>query len=128
MRAGRAGWTVVLGALAWAGLAVPTPVQADTMTWKVRSFSRYTVDVAFFSKNRRHVWPSTTTAYVIRDFDVKDYKLSCVAGESVCYGAAVKGNRSSYWGVGLDGKQGCKACCFPCGGDTVTPIMNLNER
>ena len=42
------------------------------------------------------VWPSATTAYIIRDFQVASYKLGCVAGESICYGAAVKGNRTSY--------------------------------
>lgn len=128
MRTGRLGRGLALVALTLAGGAASLPAHADTMTWKVRSFSRYAVDVAFYSRNRNHVWPSTTTAYIIRDFNVATYKLSCVAGESICYGAGVKGNLSNYWGAGIGGKQGCKSCCFTCNGDTVTPIMNLNER
>lgn len=102
--------------------------KADTMTWKIRSFSQYAVDVAFYSQNRRNIWPSTTTTYVVRNYDVASFPLSCIRGEKICYGAAVRGNANHYWGQGIGGKQACKGCCFTCDGVTVTPVMNLNER
>ncbi len=102
--------------------------KADSLTFQIRSFHKNAVDVAFYSQNRKHVWPASDRVYVIRDFNVAQYKLSCVRGETICYGAAVKGNYSLYWGVGINGKKACKGCCQTCGGDTVTVVHNLNER
>ncbi len=102
--------------------------QADTMNWRIRSFSRYAVNVKFYSQNRGHVWPAVNRAYTIRDYNVTSISLNCVRGEKICYGASVSGNSRFYWGTGIDGKQACKGCCFVCNGTTTTPIMNLNER
>ena len=57
-----------------------------------------------------------------------DYKISCIKGEKVCYGAWLQGNSSRYWGVGKGNQQKCADCCYTCGGNTVTKVHNLNER
>jgi hypothetical protein len=100
---------------------------AQSMTWKIRAFDKYAVDIAFYSKNKKHEWPGKGQVWVIRDYDVKTYKISCVAGEKICYGAWVRGNSKEYWGVGRDGKKGCKSCCYTCQDGSVTPILNLND-
>lgn len=123
-------WTAIAVAIALCVGAFGSPgsAKADSITWQIRSFHKNAVDVAFYSQNRKHVWPAANQVYVIRDFNVARYKLSCVRGETICYGAAVKGNYSLYWGVGINGKNACKGCCQTCGGDTVTTVFNLNER
>jgi hypothetical protein len=105
---------------------VSAMAEASSITFKMRSFSKYAVEVNFFSKSRNNVWPSSKTVYVIRNYDVASYKLSCLQGERICYGAVVKGNSKRYWGVSTTGKQGCSNCCYTCNGGT-TPINNLNE-
>jgi hypothetical protein len=100
---------------------------ADSMTWKIRAFDRFAVDVKLFSKNRNNVWPSSTTVWTLKDFKVHDIKITCVSGEKICYGAFVRGNSKKYWGVGSNGKAGCKSCCYTCSNGFVTPVQNLNE-
>jgi hypothetical protein len=102
--------------------------RADSMTWQLRSYSPNAVEVKFFSQNRRVTWPSATTHYDIKDYKVHSFKLSCVAGEKICYGAGVSGNLRRYWGMSTDGKQRCTNCCFTCNGDTTTNVQNLNDK
>jgi hypothetical protein len=110
------------------GIAAPNTASADTMTWQLRSYSPNAVEVKFFSQNRSVTWPSATTHYDIKDFKVHSFKLSCVAGEQICYGAGVSGNLKRHWGMSTDGKQRCTSCCFTCNGDTTTAIQNLNDK
>ncbi len=109
-------------------LLAPMAALADSVTFKVRSFSRVPVEVAFHSQNRKHVWPQPGTSYLVSDYEVKSFNLSCVKGERICYGATIKGRASSYWGVSSAGGKACQGCCYTCGGTPTTPIINLNER
>jgi hypothetical protein len=119
----------ILFALATISLVI-APIAAmaasSNITFQMRSFSKYAVEVKFFSKNRNVVWPTSKTVYVIKNYDVAKYNLSCIQGERICYGAVVRGNSKRYWGVSTSGKQGCSNCCYVCNGGT-TPINNLNE-
>ena len=101
--------------------------RADTVTFKLRSYSPYETHVKFFSSDRRHVWPSRTRVYVLRDYRVKYMTLRCLWGEKICYGAAVAGDYSRYWGRSLNGLQGCYNCCFTCGGGP-TRVINLRAH
>ncbi len=119
-------WAVAacIAAFATGGAA---PALADSITFKVRSFHKFSVDMKFYSKSRNNVWPGASSHWTIKDYSVKEYRLSCIRGERICYGAATSGSGRMSWGVGLSGKAGCKNCCWTCGGDTSTPIINLNE-
>jgi hypothetical protein len=110
------------------GIVGTSSARADSMTWQLRSYSPNAVEVKFFSQNRKAVWPSATTHYDIKDYKVHSFKLSCLAGEKICYGAGVSGNLRRYWGMSTDGKQRCTNCCFTCGGDTTTSVQNLNDK
>jgi hypothetical protein len=101
--------------------------QAGSMTWKIRAFDRHAVDVAFYSQNRKAVWPGNGQVWTIKDFKVHEFKLSCINGEKICYGGWVRNNDKRYWGVGHYGKQTCKGCCYTCGENVSTPVLNLNE-
>lgn len=100
---------------------------ADSMTWRIRAFDKYAVDVAFYSKSRNAVWPGDGKVWTIKDYSVHSLKLNCIAGEKICYGAWVRGSSREYWGVGQGGKNGCKSCCYTCQDGYQTPIQNLNE-
>jgi hypothetical protein len=117
-----------LAALLAAASLAPTAASADTMTFKMRSFSKNVIEIAFYSQNRKIEWPGGGKVYINRTFDVVNYPLTCVKGEKICYGAWLKGNTNRYWGVGQGNKQRCKDCCYTCNGVTATPIRDLNER
>lgn len=113
---------VMIAFFGWTSFA-----SATSMTWRFRAFDKYQVDVKMWSKNRNNVWPSSTTVWTLKDFNVHSLRITCVSGEKICYGAFVRGNSKKYWGVGANGKLGCANCCFTCQEGFVTPIMNLNE-
>lgn len=108
-------------------LLMPSMALADSMTWRIRAFDKHAVDVSFYSQNRKAVWPGDGKVYTIRDYDVKTFKLSCIAGEKICYGAWVRGSSKEYWGVGQANRNRCTKCCYTCEDGFVTPIQNLNE-
>jgi hypothetical protein len=98
---------------------------AESMTWKFRSYHKNIVNVELYSQNRRHIWPGGGEVYSLRDFDVHNVNITCVSGERICYGAWVRGNDRTYWGVGTNQRHRCEKCCYTCGG--TTPVINLNE-
>lgn len=108
-------------------LLAPTLAFAENLTFKVRSYHKNQVDIAFYSQNRNVSWPGGNKVWVIKDYEVHSYALNCVQGEKICYGAWVRGSSSTYWGGGEGGKQACKSCCYTCSGGE-TPIINLNAR
>ncbi|MBB4304054.1 hypothetical protein GGD81_003109 [Rhodobium orientis] len=98
---------------------------AETLTWQVRSEHPNTVAVEFYSQDRNAAWPGDGEVYLIRDWDTHTFKLDCRRGESICYGAWVRNQSSSYWGVGKDNARGCQRCCYVCGGGrTKTQVLN----
>jgi hypothetical protein len=97
----------------------PTDASAETMTWKVLSNYKYKIQVAFYSQTRSHEWPGAGDAYNLNDSETHEYPISCQDGEKVCIGGWVTGNAKKYWGVGYNNKNGCKACCYVCGGGPI---------
>ena len=108
-------------------LLPPTLAFAEGLTFKVRSYHKSQVDIAFYSQQRNHSWPGGDKVWVIKDYEVHSYSLNCRDGEKICYGAWVRGSSRSYWGAGRCGRQACQSCCFTCNGGE-TPVMNLNPK
>jgi hypothetical protein len=107
-------------------IAVQAEAQGD-MTFKVRSNHTNKVQISFYSADRKgYQWPGPGRAFNLDDDDVHEFRIACLAGEKICYGAWVTGDSSSFWGVGLDNKARCSNCCYTCSGGT-TRIINLNE-
>jgi hypothetical protein len=86
-----------------------------TLVVEVRSLDKYTVHLNFRAPNRNNVWPGGSQIWPLRDSEFHTYRLSCVPGEKICYGAERSGNKNAYWGIGLDGRRGCTQCCMTCG-------------
>lgn len=118
---------LIAGALAALFVMQTSVAFAASMTWRLRAFDKHAVDVTFYSKSRKAVWPGNGQVWTIRDYNVKTFKLNCIVGEKICYGAWVRGSSREYWGVGQGGTRGCKTCCYTCSENGVTPILNLNE-
>lgn len=95
----RSLWLLVLGTvLAIASIGPNSAAQAETLTWRIQKFYPGTVHVRFFAKRRGVVWPSTTRAYVLNDCRVTHYRLRCVRGEKICYGAWLAHRTHRHWG------------------------------
>jgi len=106
-------------------VALSAPATAENMNWQIRSDYPYIVSLEFYSQDRNHSWPGGGKAYILDDSAVHSYNLSCSYGETICYGAWVRGNSDKYWGVGRDNSQYCSDCCYDCGsGDAELRILN----
>ena len=73
----------------------------------------FDMEVRFFDRTNGGVWPGSGEVYVLRGDDT--YRLACTPGARVCYGARARNSPyTNYWGVGLDGDEGCDRCCYTC--------------
>lgn len=78
------------------------------------------------------VWPSSSRVYTTGNRRTVGDSIDVTLGDSgrgigvICFGAELEGDSSTYWGVGLDGNQGCSDCCIrvPASG-TVRESRNL---
>lgn len=117
------------GALLALGVAVmaamPTvAAQSAEINFEITNDYNRDIQIEYYSQNRRHAWPGGSKAYNIERGDTANHKLSCRAGEKICYGAWVKGNARTYWGVGLNGKYQCDSCCWVCGEGNARRTLN----
>ncbi len=97
---------------------------AEEITFKINNESDHDIQVEFYSQDRSHAWPGGNQAYNLGSGDSNSYRLSCRSGEKICYGAWVKGKGTTYWGVGLNGKQSCDSCCQVCGEADLEKTLN----
>lgn len=96
-------------------MPVATMAAAEEITFKINNDYNKDIQIEFYSQDRNHAWPGGNQAYNLNSGDSNSYRLSCRSGEKICYGAWVKGDARTYWGVGLNGKYSCDACCQVCG-------------
>jgi hypothetical protein len=100
---------------------VPVSAFADDVTFSIRNSHPNAVEVELYSQDRDHVWPGGGEIYLFDDGETKEIPLACDAGEKICYGAWISGDKETYWGVGPNNEQTCSDCCYTCeGGKTET--------
>ncbi len=102
------------------------PAAAEEVTFVMNNGHTYAVEVELYSQDRDHVWPGGGQVYLLDDGETKTMPLSCQAGETICYGAWISGDKGTYWGVGPDNSQTCENCCYTCEGGNTEEI-NLVE-
>ncbi len=90
--------------------------EPQTVGFTVVNNTSGTVNVAFFDRDdHQHVDPSFGRFYVLSGNSTQTYRVSCTAGQNICYGAMMPGgNMMPFWGTGRDGKQACTGCCLAC--------------
>lgn len=102
---------------------VPSLAAAATLRWTIDNDYNRTVSLEFYSQDRNHVWPGNDQVYVIDPNEGQaSFNLSCNNNELICYGAWVRGNSQTYWGVGPNDSYNCSNCCARCGQGDVEPI------
>ena len=97
-------------------------VGAQTLDWHFMNRTNEQISVQFYSRTRSHVWPNASSVYFVAP-DRQRYteRIACQRGEYVCYGAWVEGV-NMIWGVGRDGREGCRDCCYYCNGGNTQVI------
>lgn len=111
----------------FAGLLLATATvsaAADELVWRFKSEHQGVVSLEFYSQDRNKSWPGGGEVYVIDDWKTNRFPIDCEQGETICYGAWVRGEGSTYWGMGPDGREPCDNCCARCGGGTL-PVQVL---
>jgi hypothetical protein len=81
-------------------MPVATIASAQEITFQINNEHRSDIQIEFYSQDRNHAWPGGNQAYNLDSGDSNSYKLACRRGEKICYGAWIKGNANTYWGVG----------------------------
>lgn len=113
--------TAIVAISVWTSVA-----RAELMTWQFTSLHPNIVDVKVFDKTSNLVWPAGGQVWSLKDSNAHTMRINCTPGNRICYGAAVRGTQSMYWGIGLDGSKGCPTCCYVCGRGDPPPIrMNV---
>lgn len=112
--------TFVGALLALATLAMPAV--ADDVTFVMQNHHPNAVELELYSQDREHVWPGDNQVYYLDDGETKEIPLACEAGETICYGAWIAGDKGTYWGVGPDNSQDCEGCCYTCEGGQTEQI------
>ncbi|MDB5523134.1 MAG: hypothetical protein JWM58_897 [Rhizobium sp.] len=111
----------VLAALA--GLIfTASAASAAEVTFVMKNSHPNAVEVELYSQDRNHVWPGGGEIYLLDDGETKTMALSCQDGEKICYGAWISGDKSTYWGRGPGGTEGCEDCCYTCAGGNTEEI------
>jgi hypothetical protein len=108
---------------------VSVPAKSEVYTFKVRSLHPNAVQIKFYSQARKgHQWPTSKTAWDLKDDETHALSMTCNRNEKICWGAWVKGGGRPEWGAGVGGTDGCKNCCFTCKNAESDGILTLNVR
>ncbi len=101
---------------------------AKKFDWVFQNRTGRTLNVELYSTTRNQVWPGDGTVWVVPP-DGRRYtnRITCNAGEYICYGGWDASNESTYWGAGKAGKESCSDCCYYCRGQS-TRIINFIYR
>ncbi|MDP2356616.1 MAG: hypothetical protein Q8M31_11230 [Beijerinckiaceae bacterium] len=97
----------------------------QTLIFVVRNETNSVINYKLWSQSRNIVWPGANTMYST-DFkgDQRSNRISCIQGESICYGAWFRNNPKIVWGAGTTGKGRCADCCYICNGErTKTKVL-----
>lgn len=105
-------------------LAGPVQAQKSELTFRFESEYDERIDLVLYSSDRKgHQWPVPGKVYVLHPEDESEFRVSCLGGEKICYGAWVSSRPSTYWGIGRNNRR-CTKCCFTCDGGK-TPLIGL---
>ena len=110
--------------------ARPTEINPNSMTWVITDLCSDGLNIWFLFKDSslKWRWPPNQSWSTRNYGDPVRQAISCNAGTWVCYGAQPGEDSSDYyWGIGLDGNQGCKDCCYLCDGSTVPLDLTCSE-
>lgn len=81
------------------------------------------IQARFFDLTHGGVWPGGDQVWLTMvDGGFVDEVLACIPGAKICYGAEPAPTNGDFWGLSLDGRRECDACCASCGNGDPPPI------
>jgi hypothetical protein len=99
--------------------------QSDTLSMSIESHHPNVVSLEFYSQDYNRAWPGDGQVYVLDDSNTHNYNLECQTGEQICFGAWVRNQSDTYWGVGMNDANNCTNCCYTCGdGGSNVQVLN----
>lgn len=107
-------------------LAAVLPTAAAEMTFFMKNEQSRAVAVEFYGRDRDIVWPGGDKVYLLEALARKSIRVTCDAGERICWGAWLNGDDSQSFGVGFDGQRYCESCCRVCA-DSTTETIDIAE-
>lgn len=96
-----------------------------TVTFTLRNRTGANLEVIFKSDSRSVEWPGNDRHYILANGKTGTYKLNCMAGEQICYGASTSGLFFRYWGRGANHENSCSDCCYVCGVNVQTGTIGM---
>lgn len=92
-----------------------------TMNWVLfdECSDGFGIQAALFESETGRVYPSRDSVYVADPGGIIDTVITCRQGAQVCYGAETDPPSGIFWGVGIDGTEGCDDCCDICNDNVV---------
>lgn len=96
----------------------------STVMYKIHSRVAEPVLFQVRATLRNVYWPSLETPMVVAA-GVQELGITCVKGETVCWGAWKQANEQYGWGAGSQCAQKCADCCRVC--DGATEIIGLSD-
>jgi hypothetical protein len=101
------------------------PAPEPSLTFVVQNNTGGDLELTFKSQHRDAWWPGNNQVYLLGNGQSRSYPLTCMGGESICYGASRHFFFERYWGGGSNHEYGCTDCCYVCGAGmtsiTLTP-------
>jgi hypothetical protein len=94
----------------------PPPSTTARMEWSLSDGCNdgLGIGVRLFDRTNNLVWPNASQYWRTGAGGTINVPISCERGARICYGAATDPQTTRYWGIGLDGRQGCDDCCYTC--------------
>lgn len=74
------------------------------------------------------VYPSNSEVYFTDPGDAIDVTIQCPRNAQVCYGASTDPETDFFWGIGLDGLEGCDDCCEVCTDQEVEFLLTCGAK
>lgn len=93
----------------------PPPPEPPSLTVNISNGTGLDLELTFKSGHRDAWWPGNGQVYNLNNGRSGTYRLNCIAGESICYGASWNFLIERYWGAGSTHNYSCKNCCYTCG-------------
>ncbi|MFN2425168.1 MAG: dockerin type I domain-containing protein [Candidatus Binatia bacterium] len=73
------------------------------------------IQYRLFDVDHDLVSPGGDQAWIIESFGGKSaVPVACINGAKICYGGEQRPPTGLYWGVGINGDEGCQSCCLTC--------------
>ena len=108
--------------------AAPAQIELNSMTWEIIDLCNDGLNIwfKFFDRDSGSFWPPNNSWSTISYGKPAIQNLACTNGTWVCYGAQPS-NADGYWGVGLQGDEGCENCCSKCEPSTTSRELTCSE-